>query len=803
LRECRKYGIIPKHLDEKLNNFQKCFSSEYTKGEFNKIKNNFLRKILNLEITIASADIRSSNKTKNWLEEQIKNELNFEENRKFNEKQIQRYKHFKKETSDRHTTKINKLKMKTLSKLGFIENDKMFVNRTNVVFPNECVWLLSRGKKFSLPNTKKNFSAIHTIAELEILIQRKGEEVDKEMLRNKVANRIENYQRSLSNNNEEKFITAVFEKTEKFIKKQKDIMIVNADKGNITVVMYRKDYKEKMEKLLEDKATYKKIRKDPTDILQKKNNNLVADMFKKKYISFKEKIELTCPAGIAPRIYGLPKVHKEGTPLRPIVASTDVPCRKLSTYLVQILKTLVCEDLNIKNAFEFREDMKGMVIEETQMMVSFDVVSLFTNIPIYLAIKSIMMKWDVIKETTKIPKNIFLKILKFCLSENNYFSYDGDIYNQVYGLPMGNPLSPIIANIVMDVIIKTTMEDLEKKDIKFRYITKYVDDIFAIIEGSQCEEILEELNKQHKRIKFTKEEQNEGKLAFLDCIVHRKENFLEVNWYRKEIASGRMINYRSNQPESMKINTARNFVKKVLLLSDESFHKDNIQVIENTLEMNNFPKTLIKRLIEEVKRTGENERGNNTQATRQENVFEETETANKKKFCTFTYNKKLLENRGLLHSLIDEDTRVAYKSATTIRKLFTNNKDKVDIAQQNNIVYQVKCNGSERDRCNLSYIGTSKRNLKTRMKEHEDDIRKKRTNSTALCEHAITKEHTIDFENVSIIDKEKNERKRYILESLHIQQKRKECMNLKTDVGEGSKFYLLALERKNRLKNYV
>ena len=51
----------------------------------------------------------------------------------------------------------------------------------------------------------------------------------------------------------------------KFIKKHKNIIITTSDKGNKTVMMYKTDYNNKMNNLLEDKNTYKISRIDPTN----------------------------------------------------------------------------------------------------------------------------------------------------------------------------------------------------------------------------------------------------------------------------------------------------------------------------------------------------------------------------------------------------------------------------------------------------------------------------------------------------------------------------------------------------------
>ena len=78
-------------------------------------------------------------------------------------------------------------------------------------------------------------------------------------------------------------------------------------------------------------------------------------------------------------------------------------------------------------------------MEESDILVSFDVVSLFTKIPLDEAVKVINDVTD--PETTKIAE--------VCLW-STFFSFQGEFYEQVSGAAMGSPLSPIVANLFME-----------------------------------------------------------------------------------------------------------------------------------------------------------------------------------------------------------------------------------------------------------------------------------------------------------------------------------------------------------------
>ncbi|XP_037942439.1 uncharacterized protein LOC119675315 [Teleopsis dalmanni] len=338
---------------------------------------------------------------------------------------------------------------------------------------------------------------------------------------------------------------------------------MESDKGQKTVVMYKRDYLHKMTSLLDDRNTYKTLRTDPTNKLITTNNNIITDLYKQKLITIQQKKQLLCSTANAPRLYGLPKIHKSNVPLRPIADSTMVPCYKLSKYVgKEILKPLISSDYNIKNSSELLEKLKHIKLEDNEILISFDVISLFTNIPTNLATKIILEKWDIIKNTTNISKAKFSRILDFCLKDNNYLIFDDQIYQQVFGMPMGNPLSPTIADIVLDKLLDEAIAELKTMGITFKFITKYVDDIFAVIKKFDKEIILTTLNNFHPKIKFTYEEELDHKLPYLDIEIIKRDNNLIFNWYSKDISSGRLINFHSSQPMSQKLGTVKNFIKK-------------------------------------------------------------------------------------------------------------------------------------------------------------------------------------------------------------------------------------------------
>ena len=84
-----------------------------------------------------------------------------------------------------------------------------------------------------------------------------------------------------------------------------------------------------------------------------------------------------------PRFYGQPKIHKPGVPIRPIVSYSGSLLYNHNKYIANILKAYVQdENNNFKNSTTFSNYIRNVAIEDDEILVSFDVTSLYTGIPI-------------------------------------------------------------------------------------------------------------------------------------------------------------------------------------------------------------------------------------------------------------------------------------------------------------------------------------------------------------------------------------------------------------------------------------
>lgn len=419
-------------------------------------------------------------------------------------------------------------------------------------------------------------------------------------------------------------------------------------------------------------------------------------------------------------------------------------------------------------------------------MVSFDVISLFPSIPVDLAIEIVSRRWEEVAKHTIIPKDLFLRILKFTTKENRFFEYEGKIYTQLKGMPMGSALSPILADIVLEELLDKCLDNLENKP---RLLTKYVDDLFCVIRKDDTQKTLETLNKFHKHIKFTVETEKEGKLPYLDSIAVIINNKIKIDWYQKPTASGRIINFHSKHPRNMIINTANNFVRRVLSTSDPVFHQNNKKKILEILNKNGFPEATSRGLINKF--YNKKQRSNNRDQPR--------------KYKSVTYVPGLTETFIKSNLYNKEEFALAPNINNTVQQYYTQTKTKIADEEKSNVVYKIQCTGNEEQNCNMFYVGTTKNKLKARISQHKYDQRLRRNTlmeqKTALAAHCATHKHTADFENTKVLCEERHYTKRLTLEMLHIAQTPVEQrINYKTDSDNVAQVYRNLITQKPVIK---
>ena len=317
--------------------------------------------------------------------------------------------------------------------------------------------------------------------------------------------------------------------------------------------MDKEDYVQKAKELL-GQSTYRTISSDPTT---KYKNKLVNFL---KSIKAEGEMDDTLykrlyPTGAgSPKFYGLPKIHKEGIPLRPIVSSIGAVSYETSKELAKILKPLMGRYIyHVHNTQDFIQQMKDIKLQEDQCMMSFDVKALFTSVRIQPAISTIKKLLEEDPELHKITslsvKNI-TSLLEFCLT-STYFIFQGRYFKQQEGAAIRSPISPIVANLYMEEFETKAINSAPRPPLLEKICGWHIY-YHPVIQKKTS--FLEHLNSMDEHIQFTGEEARQnGSIPFLDIlIIPDEDGSLKNTVYRKPTHTDLYFQWDSNHTVSSK-----------------------------------------------------------------------------------------------------------------------------------------------------------------------------------------------------------------------------------------------------------
>ena len=296
---------------------------------------------------------------------------------------------------------------------------------------------------------------------------------------------------------------------------------------------------------------------------------------------------------------------------RPIVARPASPTHRLSNFVDIILKPL-CKHVPsyIRDDFDFPNHIPNKVTEDT-ILVSFDVISLYTSIPHELGLKAIEHFLDNFPTTLQRPfsKEFILKAISIVLKENT-FKFDGKNYKQVQGTAMGTKMAPTYATLVMGFLEKQLYQRIEEKygeATKTEFIKnfkRFLDDCFIFWQKSRAEvEILfNMLNNINPKIQFTMEFSFE-KLPFLDILICKENTEIHTDIYYKGTDSHQYLDFFSCHPRHVKQNIPYALARRICtIVTKDDIRNIRLGELKTFLTNQNYPKKLINNGIEKAKK---------------------------------------------------------------------------------------------------------------------------------------------------------------------------------------------------------
>ncbi|CAF4600906.1 unnamed protein product [Rotaria sp. Silwood2] len=660
-----------------------------------------------------------------------------------------------------HQKKLEKLNRGPIGQNYEEMKSKLIHNLSSYTLSKAEGRLLCRGWDFCIENKITNFLDFETDLELNAM---KLQLHCHESIFRSICRQIHNASQQLIRTSKHKKISNLSKEeltALKSLKSNNNIIICKADKGNSIVILDKEIYMKKAEEILKGKQ-FEPLNNDKFHREQEeKLNKYIFSLFKKGVIDNKLRYQLQSTCSSLSVFYGLPKAHKTGYPIRPIISTIGSYQYELSKYLAKAIRNARPQAKSyIKDSFEFVKRIKEITLakEKTYTMCSFDVESLYTNVPVEEAIEVTLNYIDKPKKLVDVPfDEEQMKTLLDLSLRDSTFRFQNKIYKQIDGVAMGNPLAPIIADLWMQKIEEKLNRFSTNKPMIW---LRYVDDIFCIftIPKEKINEFHKRINKWHRNLHFTVEFEVENSIPFLDVRVTHTEDKLVTSMYRKPTHTGLYLLWDSNQSRRYKLGLIKTLVIRIYrLCSTKEIINNELDLLRKTLTNNGYPPHIIKRGITEgeilIKTMSQTKKAED----KNKNVIFFTIKYYGQESIIFTSRinklcKKLLPNLKI---------QFAFKKHMSLRSIFLPKLKGIDEEKKKkNLVYSIPCKN-----CDKIYIGETSRKKDTRMKEHEAKIRTLSSDSK-LVEHILKYQHSFDFSKTETLAYESDWRKRIIKESI-------------------------------------
>ena len=210
----------------------------------------------------------------------------------------------------------------------------------------------------------------------------------------------------------------------------------------------------------------------------------------------------------------------------------------LAKYLDSIIKPHIPSEFMLESTSSFLGKLKEFCFKPMDILISFDVVSLFTNVPLEQTINTIADHIYELDFRPPFEKKTFKKLMHIATS--GIFMYRDRYFRQVDGVTMGSPLGPTMANFCL--------ADLEAKLLS-------VDDIFCVFrQNSSRQQFLDKLNCLHPNLKFTSEV-GPSILPYLNTtfsLSTTEDGCFTSKVFRKRTYTGLILNFSAVCPQKWK-----------------------------------------------------------------------------------------------------------------------------------------------------------------------------------------------------------------------------------------------------------
>lgn len=776
LMKCKVYNIFPKFLRFKLYRRTLQSSTFYRSWQ---------TKLLNNEIKLKKKSRDDLQIRTSELSENVKNSVSAIDNAVINIRINRLLKRFIEDTSTTHQNKLRNLGIN--NDLKPYNPDAVVFNYSSHNLTHRMKSLLAFGLDFCLPVYKINFYEYFLAFESlfnRIRSRQEYSNINKDEFINKYYSLANRY---FYNFKSQKVFSAFHTKQcledLKALGRKRDIIISKPDKGKGVVIIDRAKYIEKMTAIISDPSKFEPISatiQKYTTQIEDKVNNFLQKLKNITTVPAQEIAKLRA-SGSAPGIlYGLPKIHKRDFTtqfqFRPIFAAYNNPCYKLAKFLVSQLTPISTNEFTVRNVYSFLDDLKQFDNANQYFMCSFDIESLYTNIPLVETINIILDKLFTFPNSKFLGLNRtwFKKLLDLSVL-NSFFIFNEKLYKQKEGLAMGLPHSATFANIFLCHHEQQWLLDCPT-NFKPIFYRRYMDDTFVLFRDRiHADMFLQFLNSRHPNMIFTCETQKDNQISFLDAHLCNSNNAFKSSVFRKSSFSGLGTSFFSFCAFKFKLNSIQTLIYRAYHVCSTFQSLDiEFQFIKTYFNNNGFPAKIVDSCINRFLCKQYDRDSPSIATVSRDQLY----------FClpyVGFHSEKLKRD---LNSLLGQYLPSIAFNPILVNKFktgsFFNYKDRLPKAARSSVIYKFRC-----EQCSSEYVGSTTRSLHTRASEHAG--RSSRTNNRLACppnssirDHAETCGSPITINQFSILSSCKTEIDLRILESLYIFKQKPSINNVQS-----------------------
>ena len=407
------------------------------------------------------------------------------------------------------------------------------------------------------------------------------------------------------------------------LQRNREIIIISADKGGGIVIMDFPSYMKSCIDHLQDKTPddqdyYKKSTEADLRNAKLKITSVLKEGLSTGSIDQTEFTFLDPKERGPGKFYQIMKVHKEHDenqlpPGRPIISGTGSITEQISYFVDYHAKELV------KNVPSYIQDTPDFLrhldiinrnenLPSEAVPISIDVKGLYTNIPID---EGIQIFHDALNERSekKVSSGFLTKLLSLVLNLN-IFEFDDELFVQCFGTAMGTRVAPTFANLFMANIDQKIRDAAEKyktttNQSPLKMFKRFIDDLFVIWIGAPEDLVnfLDDLNKIHPTIKFTASyDLQEKSTNFLDTTVNISNGKLHTDLYRKKTDRIKYLLPSSCHPSHICNNIPYSLgLRIVRICSDEEKRNMRLQELKEMLIGRCYRRKIVDNALDEVK----------------------------------------------------------------------------------------------------------------------------------------------------------------------------------------------------------